>query len=465
MPLLITVHDTFTVPPVTPVAGTDTAVTRRSGRSASVVTTVNEPGLRPAAEAVIEEVCTPSAIPSTTPVIVNVALAEPAGIVTVAGTVASDVSLLASVTTSAADVSVLRVTVPWMVLPSRTATLAAVTMSRAPSLSSTVKVAVAAPVSSVAPEVVVGRAVSTTERVPRATRSSGALIENWAEARFAGIVTVAGTASAEGFAVERVTTSGWSVITDRATVPMAAGLGCPSVTVVVVNERARLTTSSSVTTTLSEPLARPLAVASTVTRAAPSVSELFTDAMSNVAEVAPTGIVTVAGTRARVGVSLWRVTTSAAEVDVLRVTVPVVAGLAAFSATDAAARATVSRATSSSVAVRRADAPVKLVAEAVIVAVRLPSATALSTAVTGNDAEKEPAGMVTVAGTVTTPVSLDARVTTRSEAVLPLRVIVAVAAEAPAFSGNDDCDRLMRSAAATVVGAAWMPVLLAGMRS
>jgi hypothetical protein len=29
--------------------------------------------------AVIEEVCTPSAIPSTTPVIVNVALAEPAG--------------------------------------------------------------------------------------------------------------------------------------------------------------------------------------------------------------------------------------------------------------------------------------------------------------------------------------------------------------------------------------------------
>jgi len=180
----------------------------------------------------------------------------------------------------------------------------------------------------------------------------------------------------------------------------------------------------------------------------------------NVADVAPAGIVTVAGTRAREGASLWSATTSADAVDVFRVTVPVVAGFAAFSAIDAAASETVNRATSSSVEVTDAIAPWNPGAVAVIVAVWLPSAIASSIAAIVNVAEEAPDGIVTIAGTEATPGALDESDTTRSVAVLPLRLIVAVAADAPAFSANVVCESVIKSAEATLVAPVAMPVLL-----
>ncbi len=68
--------------------------------------------ITPGAEALITAVCGPSTRSSSTALTAKVALVEPAGISTVAGTVAADESLLARVTVSAAAVLPVRVTVP-----------------------------------------------------------------------------------------------------------------------------------------------------------------------------------------------------------------------------------------------------------------------------------------------------------------------------------------------------------------
>ena len=137
MPLLATVHVALTAERVRPVAGTLTCVTRRSGKSESETLVTSEPLLKPDADAVIVTGCDPSTVPSATPEMLNVAVACPAGIVTLAGTVASVVSELASCTTSGEVVGVLRRTVARTVPDSRTTSLAMLTESVGPSSSVT----------------------------------------------------------------------------------------------------------------------------------------------------------------------------------------------------------------------------------------------------------------------------------------------------------------------------------------
>ena len=85
----------------------EAAVTTTVRFSISVTPSVSAPLLYAAADAVIVAVCVPSRILSSTASMSNVTDAIPAGIVIVAGTVASVVSSLASVTVSALAVSVL----------------------------------------------------------------------------------------------------------------------------------------------------------------------------------------------------------------------------------------------------------------------------------------------------------------------------------------------------------------------
>ena len=443
------------------VAGPATAVTRRSGRSASVTRTGKDPVLNAAAEAVIETTCVRSAMPSAAPRIGKVTESTPAGIVTVAGTTASPVSELASVTTRSASAGVLRMTRPSIVAPSRTETVVAVTTSVGPSLSRTVSVPEAVPLSRTTPELVVGWAAMTTLRAPVARALSGALTVKDAEAALAGIVTVAGMLAAPGTLERSVTVRGEPVTTARVTVPIVAGLPSPSVTVVALNKSARETTSSSVTTTLDPAPARPSAVAVNETRDEPSIAVLSTTVIGKVADVDPAGIVTVAGTRARVGLSLWSFTTSADVVGVLRVTVPVDAGLAAFSETLGPAIDTASRATSSSSRVPVIAASMKPAAEAAIEKARGPCEIASSIAATANCTEAWPAGMVTREGMPTPAGRLVARSTTRSVDVSPLRETVAVAAEAPSPSEILIRETASCRAAATEVGAAAMATLSA----
>jgi hypothetical protein len=77
-----------------------------------VTVTKAVPGVRPAALAVSRVVCVPSATVSSTGVTGKVAEAEPAGIVTLVGTVAAVLSLLLRRTRKSAVVAPLRVTVP-----------------------------------------------------------------------------------------------------------------------------------------------------------------------------------------------------------------------------------------------------------------------------------------------------------------------------------------------------------------
>ena len=80
--------------------------------SLSVICRLPVPLASPVAAAVTVKVWSPSATVSSTAVIVNVADGWPAGMTTLAGTVASLVSSPVKVTVSSAVVSVLRVTVP-----------------------------------------------------------------------------------------------------------------------------------------------------------------------------------------------------------------------------------------------------------------------------------------------------------------------------------------------------------------
>jgi hypothetical protein len=97
--------------------------------------------VNPAAVAVMVTVWFPSVMPSETLAMGNVALLVPAGMVTVAGTVASVVLSEARFTTSAAPVSVFLVTVPVVagLRPSGTRSSTMKTLSVGPSSSVTVR--------------------------------------------------------------------------------------------------------------------------------------------------------------------------------------------------------------------------------------------------------------------------------------------------------------------------------------
>jgi len=455
-PSLTTVQVIVAGSPARADAGPLTAVTRRSGRSASVTSTGKEPALKPAAEATTEADCVRSATPSATPRIVKAAESDPAGIVTVTGTATSETSVVERTTSRGASVAVLRITRPSMAPPSRTDTAAAVTTSDGPSLSSRVSVAEAVPASRTTPEVVVGCAAMTTLRAPVARASSATLVANDTAAALAGIVTVAGMLTAPWRLESSVTVCGDPVTTARVTVPIVAGLPCPSVIVVALNDSASETTSSSVTTTLADAAAIVSAVAVKATRADPSTAALSSAVIGKVTDAAPAGIVTLAGARARDGASLCSLTTRSEVVGVLRVTVPVAAVPAAFSATLVASIDTESRATSSSSSEPASVAPRKPVAEAAIEKARCPWETASSSAPTANCTAAWPAGIVTRAGRPTPSGRLPASSTRRSADVSPLRDRVAVAAEAPSASENRIRESASCSAATTAVGAAAM---------
>ena len=116
----------------------------------------------------------------------------------------------------------------------------------------------------------------------------------------------------------------------------------------------------------------------------------------------------------------------------------VVAAAPAVSATESSAIATVSTSgTSSSVTSSESVPLASPLAAAVIVTVCVPSTSLSSSAVMSNVALFWPSRMVTVAGTVTSVVSLLVRLTDRSPEVEPVRVTVAVVAAAPAVSATE----------------------------
>ncbi len=122
---------------------------------------------------------------------------------------------------------------------------------------------------------------------------------------------------------------------------------------------------------------------------------------------------------------------------VLRLIVTVVADEPAFSATEAATTLTVKVAASLSVTCSVSLPLLNPVAEAVIVTVCVPSTIASSTAAKVTVTEDCPAGIVTVAGTVASVVSLLDRFTVRAAVVFVLRLIVTVVAAEPAFSATE----------------------------
>ena len=143
---LATVKVTFARALIWPEDGTMMSPTVRSGRSMSDTFTRAVALLKPPAVAVITTGCTPSFNPSGTPLIVKLVELCPLGIVTVevAGT-ASPGSPLERVTTSGPAGPVLRVTVPLMLPLSKTTSPASSSVNDGPSLSYTLKVAMAWP--------------------------------------------------------------------------------------------------------------------------------------------------------------------------------------------------------------------------------------------------------------------------------------------------------------------------------
>ena len=116
------------------------------------------------------------------PLTTNVVNACPAGIVTLAGTVAWVVSPLDRATANGSVVSVLRVTVAVIWLPARTAAIGKVTVRAGPSASRKTSEAEASPAVSTTPALVSIWAVSTAVLSPVTSPSSRAVMGNVAEA-------------------------------------------------------------------------------------------------------------------------------------------------------------------------------------------------------------------------------------------------------------------------------------------
>ena len=168
--------------------------------------------------------------------------------------------------------------------------------------------------------------------------------------------------------------------------------------------------SLSLTVKVTVPGVKPVPAAVIVTVAAPSTAVLSTAVIIAVAVVLPTGIVTVAGTVAFRIFEDVKVTTCAAVVGPVRVTVTVDAFAPAFSE-KAAGLAVTDNVASLSVTVKSVVAFANPVADAVIVTVAFPSTVELSTAAIATVAVVLPAGIVTVAGTVVLDVFDEVRFT------------------------------------------------------
>ena len=112
----------------------------------------------------------------------------------------------------------------------------------------------------------------------------------------ASITTDVGTVAAVVSLLPSTIVSGWLAGLAIETVPVVASAPAASLTVVWASVRLSVGTLSSTTTALSEPLWKPLAEAVIVAVSLPSICPSLTTVTGNVAEVAPAGIVTVAGT-------------------------------------------------------------------------------------------------------------------------------------------------------------------------
>jgi hypothetical protein len=134
---------------------------------------------------------------------------------------------------------------------------------------------------------------------------------------------------------------------------------------------------------------------------------------------------------------LVKLTTKSLDGSVLRVIVMAVAAAPAFSATDVATTFTLSAGLSLSVTSRASLPLANPLAEAVIVTVWVPSATASSNTSKLTTAEVWPAGIVIVGGTIPSVASLLMRLTTNALVVSVLRVMVTAVAAGPAFSRTE----------------------------
>ena len=173
-----------------------------------------------------------------------------------------------------------------------------------------------------------------------------------------------------------------------------------------LNVRAGVSLSTTVTVAV---LLKLLVVAVIVTLRLPSAMVSSTAVTGKVAEVAPAGIVTVAGTVVAPVLLLERLTTRSLVRAKLRVIVPVATPPASLIAPGliVTARAGESLSTTFTVVLL-----VKLPAVAVTVTVALPLAIVSSTGVTVNWAELDPAGMVMLSGNLRRLGLLEVKVTT-----------------------------------------------------
>ena len=312
--VVLVLRETVTeeLPPFSEMLGS--AIERiRVGTSSSVTSSCSESPVNPSASAEMVTVWVPSTMASSTAVRVTVAETSPAGIARVVGRVDSEVSSLERLTVRALVVSVLRETVT-IVLPPFSEMLEARNERVRVGASSSRMSRVSAP--STNPEEV---AVAVTVWVSSRMASSTAVSVKVAEACPARMVTIAGTVAAVSSSLERPTVRSTSVSVLRVTVtvvvpPFSEILGSAI-------ERARVGTSSSVTSTVPEPPVNPETVAEMVTVWGPSTMASPTAVRVTVAETPPAGMVRVVGRVASDTSSLERFTVRALVVSVLRETV------------------------------------------------------------------------------------------------------------------------------------------------
>ena len=385
----------------------------------------------------------------------------PAGIVTVGGTLALVGSLLDRLTTSGAMVEVFRVSVAVVEAPLFTATVAKFNDSPGPLALSTVRIALAAPWVSTTPASVSTLAAITAVWLPSSSPLLITVIGKLADVCPAPITTFAGTVAAPVLLLDRLMVIGSAAGLEIDTVAVVAGFWAASLTVVWARVRLSMGMLSSMTVALAAALTKPEDEAEIVAASLPSISLSSTTVTGNVTDVWPAGMVTVAGTDSFFMLLLARDTTSAAAVEVLRVTVPVVAGLTASSLSEPLLRTRVRVGTLTSVTVRVAVPETRPVAAAVSIAVWVPTKKPGLMVPTAKLTDVCPAGMVTVCGTVALPLFELVSVTSSGLLVPVFRETVAVVALAPAPSLTVGFASVSLRLPATAVGCDEIAMLLA----
>ena len=190
----------------------------------------------------------------------------------------------------------LRVTVAVAVDPSTTVDAAKLKDRAGPLAFRSSRLASAEPWVTTTPAYVSTLAVMTAVWLPMSRPLLTAAIGKLADSCPASITTDVGTVAAVVSLLPSTIVSGWLAGLAIETVPVVASAPAASLTVVSASVRLSVGTLSSTTTALSEPLWKPLAEAVIVAVSLPSICSSLTTVTGNVAEVAPAGIVTVAGT-------------------------------------------------------------------------------------------------------------------------------------------------------------------------